>query len=102
MSARLVALYRIPQGQRDVFLEHYHTVHRPLAEALPGLRDMVVTGVREHIEGEADVSLIAVMTFPDRATLQQALESPEGRAAGRDLRGFADGLVTLLVTEDEP
>ena len=39
------------------------------------------------------------MNFADRKTLDRALVSPEGRDAGRDLNGFAKGIVELKVVE---
>jgi uncharacterized protein (TIGR02118 family) len=100
MAARLVALYRTPPDP-SAFLDHYRTVHTPLARALPGLTDMTVSRVTGRVAGEEGWFLLAVMGFPNRQTLDQALSSPAGRAAYRDLRQFADGLVTLLVTEDD-
>lgn len=50
--------------------------------------------------GEPPYFLIAEMIFPDRARFDEAMASPENRAAGKDLMTFARELVTLLVTED--
>jgi uncharacterized protein (TIGR02118 family) len=47
--------------------------------------------------------LVAEMHFPDEAAFSRAMTSPENRAAGKDLRGFAGDLVTLVtVKEDQP
>ena len=100
MAARLVALYRTPPDPA-AFLDHYRTVHAPLARAMPGLTEMTVSRVKGRVAGEDGWFLLAVMAFPDRQALDRALSSPAGRDAYRDLRQFADGLVTLLVTEDE-
>lgn len=42
---------------------------------------------------------MAEMHFPDRARFEEAMASPENRAAGKDLMSFAKEIVTLLVTE---
>ena len=42
----------------------------------------------------------AEMTFPDRERFDDAMKSPENRAAGKDLMSFARDLVTLVVAEE--
>ncbi|MEN2793279.1 hypothetical protein ABC974_26885 [Sphingomonas oligophenolica] len=39
------------------------------------------------------------MHFPDRARFDEAMASPENRAAGKDLMSLAKELVTLLIAE---
>ncbi|PZN08389.1 MAG: EthD family reductase, partial [Bacillota bacterium] len=41
--------------------------------------------------------LMAEMYFDDAASLEAALQSPEGRAAGKDLMGFAGEIVSLHI-----
>ena len=50
--------------------------------------------------GEPAYFLVAEMVFPDQARFQDAMRSPENKAAGKDLMSFASGLVTLIVTEE--
>ncbi|PSR34957.1 MAG: EthD family reductase [Sulfobacillus benefaciens] len=93
----LLAIYQTPPDP-DEFLAHYTEVHAPLAQAMPGLQGLS-WGKVESLSGKQDVFLVATMNFADRQALDQALASPEGRAAGRDLNGFAKGIVELKVVE---
>jgi uncharacterized protein (TIGR02118 family) len=98
MAAQLVALFHTPPDPA-AFLEHYRTVHVPLVRAMPGLRAFRVSIVRDRVMGDGDWFLMAVMEFSDRAALDAAMASPEGRAAGRDVARLAGSLVTLLTTD---
>lgn len=95
---KLVALYRRPEDA-DAFERHYWEVHLPLASKMPGLRRVEVSRVTGSPGGEAPYYLMAEMYFDDRAALDAALSSPEGRAAGKDLMSFAGKLVTLYTAE---
>ncbi len=72
--------------------------HLPIARAVPAaaFRHGRVFGAPF---GEPAYFLIAEMYFPDRARFDEAMASPENRAAGKDLMGFAKGLFTLLIAE---
>lgn len=39
------------------------------------------------------------MYFADRAALDAAMSSPEGKASAKDLMGFAGSLVTMMIGE---
>ncbi len=93
----LLAIYQTPSDPEQ-FLAHYTAVHAPLAQAMPGLQGLS-WGKVESLGGKQDVFLVATMNFADRKTLDRALVSPEGRDAGRDLNGFAKGIVELKVVE---
>ncbi len=96
---KLIALYRRPDDEA-AFLRHYRETHLPLVQRTPGLMRTVLQRVTaDALGGEPPYFLVAEMHFPDRATYETAMRSPENRAAGRDLMSFAGGLVTLLVTE---
>jgi uncharacterized protein (TIGR02118 family) len=96
---RLVALYRRPPDL-ERFLRHYRAVHLPLIRQVPGLLDVRVQRVDQVLMGDGDYVLAATLTFADRASFDAAMASPENRAAGRDLKAMAGGLVTLMVAED--
>lgn len=98
MSVSLVALYRKPQNS-TAFLDHYERVHAPLVRKTPHLESMTVSRVTGSPMGEPEYFMIAEMRFPDRARFDEAMASPENRAAGKDLMSFAKEIVTLLVTE---
>ena len=97
---KLIALYRKPEDV-DAFLKHYRTVHTPLVQKLPGLAALVVNRVEgTPFGGDPAYFMIAEMHFPDQTTFNAAMRSPENRAAGKDLMGFAKDLVTLLIVDD--
>ncbi len=98
MTVKLIALYTKPDDEA-AFRDHYHNVHLPLVEKTPHLEKTVIHRVTGALFGEPAYFLIAEMYFPDRARFDEAMASPENRAAGKDLMGFAKGLVTLLIAE---
>lgn len=100
MTVKLIALYREPDDI-DGFLRHYEEVHAPLVRKTPHLETMTVDRVTGSPMGKPAFFLIATMVFPDRARFDEAMASPENRAAGKDLMGFARDVVTLLVTEEQ-
>lgn len=98
MTAKLIALYKNPKDQK-AFDEHYFNIHSPLAEKMPGLRKLEVTRITGSPMGEAEFYLLAEMTFDSMEALKAALASDEGKAAGKDLMGFAGDLVKLYFAE---
>ena len=99
MTTKLLALYHKPEDEA-AFLSHYENVHLPLVRATPNLERIVLNRVTGSPMGEAPYFLIAEMHFPDTAAFEEAMRSPENRAAGKDLMNFAKDLVTLLVVEE--
>ena len=99
MSVKLLALYRHPADEA-AFLAHYEDVHLPLVQKTPHLVKTVVNRVIDSPMGDSPFFLIAEMHFADRARFDEAMTSPENRAAGKDLMTFARDLVTLLVVEE--
>lgn len=97
---KLVAFYSRPADEA-AFIDHYANVHTPLVHQIPGLQKLVVNRAIESPLGEPPYWMIAEMHFSDRAAFDAALASPENRAAGRDIRNFAIGLVTLAVVEGD-
>lgn len=95
----LFALYRRPSDEK-AFLEHYRTVHVPLAAKMPGL--LKLNWGRQTLLGnksEDSLFLVAEMRFSDREAMMNGLNSPEGRAAAHDLEILAKGLVTMRMVE---
>jgi uncharacterized protein (TIGR02118 family) len=102
MPTTMLALYKRPEGGEealDQFRRRYRDEHLPLMAAVPGLRQTVVEEVVRHFYGD-DIVLVARMLFDDRAALDVAMGSDEMRAAGRNLREIAPGIVTLVITEE--
>ncbi|MBO2532745.1 conserved hypothetical protein [Planifilum fulgidum] len=96
---KLIALYRHPEDKK-AFDDHYWNVHAPLAEKMPGLKKLEVTRlVGTPMGGEAPYYLLAEMYFEDRGALDAAMSSAEGKAAAKDLMGFAGSLVTMMIGE---
>jgi uncharacterized protein (TIGR02118 family) len=100
MTVKLLALYTKPEDEA-AFLEHYHSVHLPLVEKIPGLQKAVVNRIEKNLMGgEPPYFLIAELHFADQAALDAAMASPENRAAGKDVAGFAKGLITMLLATE--
>ncbi|WP_134703666.1 EthD family reductase [Ammoniphilus sp. YIM 78166] len=95
---KLIAIYRKPENV-EAFDQHYNEVHAPLAAKMPGLLKLEVNRIYGTPMGESDLHLIAEMYFETKEALLQALSSPEGKAAGKDLMGFAGKLVSMHFAE---
>lgn len=99
----LLALFRRPDGGHEALAEferRYAGEHLPLVAGTPGLRSTMVQRVTGALGGETDLVLATAMHFDDRAALDAGIGSDAMRAAGRNLREIAPGLVTMLVLED--
>jgi uncharacterized protein (TIGR02118 family) len=102
MTATLLALYRRPEGGDDAlrtFWMRYRDEHMPLIERVPGLRSTKIWNVNGHYAGE-DLVAVVHMVFDDKAALDAGMASDEMRAAGRNLREIAPGLLTLVALEE--
>jgi uncharacterized protein (TIGR02118 family) len=98
MAVTLLALFKRPEGGPDAlatFLARYHSEHLPLIARVPGLRATRVEQVTGNYAGD-DLVVVTRMTFDDQPALDAAMASAEMRAAGRNLREIAPGLLTLL------
>ena len=87
----LVVLYRRPDIPADRFHAVLRDEHGPMAERVPGLRRYVQNHVtkdptREHPGWDAVVELY----WDDRASMEAAWLTDEGRAATRHLAEFVD------------
>ncbi len=97
---KLVALYTVPPDPA-AFDRHYVETHLPLIRRWPGLRRLEAGKVTGAVGGKTPYYAVAEMYFDDMDALRAAMRSPEGRAAGDDLQGFAAGLVTMLYVQVE-
>jgi len=89
----------------EAFRKHWREVHAPLASRMPGLRRYVqqdVNGVLGLLgaaaAGAKQPDGIAEVSFDDEAASKASLDSPEGRAAVRDLSNFCGGISTFVVS----
>ncbi|MEM1102878.1 MAG: EthD family reductase [Pseudomonadota bacterium] len=97
---KLFALYKKPDDV-EAFMRYYEETHIPLVEKVPGLAAARVNRVTaDPFGGEPAYFLIAELCFPDKATFDAAMASPENKAVGQDLANFAKGLVTLVIAEE--
>jgi uncharacterized protein (TIGR02118 family) len=97
---KLIALFQTPDDPQS-FMSHYNDVHLPLVKQTPGLLKAEAYRVTANaMGGVIPYFLIAEMTYPDKATFDTAMASPQNRAAGKDLMSFAKGKVTLLIAND--
>lgn len=97
---KLIALYKQPSDPA-AFDRAYFDTHLPLLARVPGLEKTVVTRFTRSLSGDA-FYLMAEMSFADKEALKAAMKSPEMAAAGENLKGFAEGLVSMLYGEEEP
>ncbi|NMP21193.1 EthD family reductase [Sulfobacillus harzensis] len=97
----LFALYRRPADEA-AFLDYYRNHHVPLARTMPGLLSLEWGHPSALAPGEsAEWYIVAEMRFANRAAMDAALASSEGRAALRDVQQFAGNLVTMRVVNWE-
>jgi uncharacterized protein (TIGR02118 family) len=96
---KLVALYRKP-ADPAAFDKAYFETHIPLVKKIPNLRRVDVARVTGAPRGEPEFYLMAELYFDDKAALDKAMASPENAAAGKNLMGFARGLVTFVYAEE--
>jgi uncharacterized protein (TIGR02118 family) len=98
-TVKLIAIYDRPDDP-EAFFKHYETVHAPLVKKTPGLQGFVLNRVTEDVfGGKPPYVLIAEMTYPNRATFDAAMKSPENQAVGQDLASFAKGKVSVFVAD---
>ena len=103
MAVTLLAMFKRPDGGADElarFLARYSAEHLPLIAQVPGLRSIQVEDVTQNFAGE-DLVVVTRMTFDDQAALDAGMASTEMRAAGRNLREIAPGLLTLVALGGE-
>lgn len=95
---KLVALYKIPENIED-FEKHYFEIHMPLVEKMPGLLKSEVSKLSPMPGAENKYHMMAEMYFEDMDKLNESMASAEGRAAGKDIMGFAKDYVFMLLGE---
>ena len=87
MTKVLVLLHKRDDLSWEEFGRYWREVHRPLAMALPGLRQYVEN---HGPQAGAMPYGIAELYFDNPASFQAALSSPQGEAALADLANFVD------------
>ncbi|MFF0815562.1 EthD family reductase [Rhodococcus sp. NPDC003318] len=94
MTHQISVCYGTPDDPAT-FDEYYRATHIPLAAKVPGLSGFV-WGKCVSLDGSAPAHYaVAYLQFATEEDLKTALASPEMRDAGRDVRNFATGGVTM-------
>lgn len=95
---KLVAMYKT-LADAEAFEKHYFETHMPLVEKMPGLLKSEVSKLTGMPGAENKYHMMAEMYFEDMDKLNESMASPEGRAAGKDLMGFAKDYVIMMFGE---
>jgi len=82
----------------EEFAEYWLRIHAPKAKKLPGLRKYTINVLSSEGE-EGAYDGLAELWFDDMDAWKRALESPEGREAGKDGDNFV-GKMLLLYAEE--
>jgi uncharacterized protein (TIGR02118 family) len=99
MTVKLVVLYTQPDDPAS-FDEHYHGVHGPLADKIPGLdRWDTAKFVAAPDGGEQTYHRMAELYFADMDALGAALGSEEGKATGADYGQIAPPGSRMFIAE---
>jgi uncharacterized protein (TIGR02118 family) len=94
---KLTVLYGHPASATD-FETYYAGTHLPLAAKMRGVSRLELTKFEAGPDGgRPEYYRMAELYFGTRTDFEQAVGSPEGRAAVADLSNFATGGVTVLV-----
>lgn len=100
MTYRITICYGKP-ADPVAFDEHYRATHIPLAGKVPGLVGYTFGKCKALDGSEPAYYGVAHLEFDTEDDLQRALTSPEMKAAGKDVRNFATGGVTMYVQNVE-
>lgn len=97
---RLVANYHHP-ADPQAFLEHYRSVHAPIAKRLPNVASYTF-GVCESPDGSTpEYFLTAVLDWPTKEAALADLGSPVGQEGTADMANFAQAGVSMVFSETE-
>lgn len=94
---KLTILYRTPVN--DPTFDERYIKNLALMEKMPGIVRQQANVVLGSPSGQSPYSRILELYFDSMETLDQALTSPQGRAAGLDLMGFAGREVEMIFAD---
>jgi uncharacterized protein (TIGR02118 family) len=97
MHKLVILIHRSPQA--ETLERRWSDGFVPAAERLPGLRRVVVTRPVGAPASAPRFQLIHELFFDDLDSLQAAMTSPDGQAAGRALMEFASAEAELFFAE---
>ncbi len=92
---KLVAMYKKP-ADVEAFEKHYTEIHTPLAKKMPNLQKMEVTHFFGSPGGEPKCYMIAELYFESKDIMMASLGSDEGKAAAKDVMGFAGDILHMM------
>ena len=95
---KLVVLYKKP-ADVAAFEKHYTEIHAPLAKKMPGLKKREVSHFTGSPGGAPKFYMMAELYFDTQEAMRSALNSPEGKAAGKDVMSFAGDLIHLMFAD---
>ena len=95
MVHRLVVSYGQP-ADPAAFDAYYRETHTPLALKQPGLVRLSFGHAQSLDPAQPAPYLVAELDFDSEQAMGEAMSSPEGRAAGKDIANFATGGVTFV------
>ena len=93
---KLIAFYKKPDDI-EAFEKHYNEIHMPLVAKIPNLIKSEVAKIDAFAGQDAKYFMITEMYFEDIDKLNEGMASPEGKAAGRDLMGFAKNYLEMTI-----
>ena len=100
MTTKLVAMYTQPENPAE-FDRQYFEEHVPLVQKLPGLRGVSVSKLQKgFMGGSVPYYMIAELAFDNEDALNAAMSSPEGKAAGANIMGFAGQYLKMYAAEE--
>jgi uncharacterized protein (TIGR02118 family) len=89
MAVKLVVLYTHPEDA-EAFDRHYLGTHAPLVNQIPGLRRFESGRIVSALDGgKQDYYRISELYFADRAAMDAAFGSEQGRATAADYQRIA-------------
>ncbi|OBA83502.1 ethyl tert-butyl ether degradation protein EthD [Mycolicibacterium elephantis] len=100
MTSQIVVCYGNPTAP-EAFDDYYRTKHLPLVSRIPGLSSFTWGKCQSLAGGEPPYYAVAHLNFDTDEVLKQALVSPQMKEAGRDVREFATGGVTMYICHTE-
>ncbi len=99
MPTKVNIQYGMP-ADSAAFEEHYLSIHVPLAEKIPGVRQFDYGKVVGTLDGsESELFWVASLTFDDADAMAAALGSPESAAAAADVANLATESVKMFISE---
>lgn len=98
---KLIALYKKPEDAEalEEFEKHYFEIHMPLVAKTPGLLKSEVAKIKGLPGAENKYYLMTEMYYENMDSFNAGMASPEGKAAAKDLMGFAKHYVEMIIGE---